>query len=120
MERHERIREFRRKEGLTQDQLSKLVGCSIGYISQVENAVRKPSVNFLEKIEKIRTYSEKLKINKIVGNPTSNKIGIIVSGVSYLHVLEAEEMSKAKVPVLKLGFFYPLPEKKIKNFSMFF
>ena len=42
----------------------------------------------LEKIEKIREFSEKSNINKIEGNKKS-KIGIITSGVSYLYVMEA-------------------------------
>lgn len=68
----------------------------------------------LEKIEKIRQFAEKSKANKIIGG--KNKTGIIVSGVSYLHVLEALEMMGLDLPVLKLGFFYPLPKKLISNF----
>lgn len=68
----------------------------------------------LEKIEKIRQFAEKSKANKIIGG--KNKTGIIVSGVSYLHVLEALEMLGLDIPVLKLGFFYPLPKKLISNF----
>jgi indolepyruvate ferredoxin oxidoreductase alpha subunit len=68
----------------------------------------------LEKLEKIRQFAEKSKANKIIGG--KNKTGIIVSGVSYLHVLEALEMMGIDLPVLKLGFFYPLPKKLISNF----
>ncbi len=74
----------------------------------------------LEKTKKIRQFAEKSKINKIIGNTPAqsgkNKIGIIASGISYLHVLEALEMLELDVPILKLGFFYPLPEKLIVNF----
>ncbi len=72
----------------------------------------------LEKIEKIREFSEKSSINTIVRGSTSNnkKLGIITSGVSYLYVMEALKELKLDMPVLKLGFFYPLPEEKIKNF----
>ncbi len=74
----------------------------------------------LEKLEKIKQFADKSKINKIVGNPTSHKtphkIGVITSGVSYLHVLEALEELNVNIPVLKLGFFYPLPEKLIAEF----
>jgi len=89
----------------------------------------------LTKIEKIKQFSEKSKTNFVDGK-TSRPIGIITSGVSYLYVREAlKELnlypvksreagisSKAKLfnrvnlPVLKLGFFYPLPEEKIKDF----
>ncbi|MCX6764790.1 MAG: thiamine pyrophosphate-dependent enzyme [Candidatus Nealsonbacteria bacterium] len=69
----------------------------------------------LEKIEKIRDFAEKSKINRIEGNKKS-PIGIITSGVSYLYIKEAMEELNLNLPILKLGFFYPLPEKKIKNF----
>jgi indolepyruvate ferredoxin oxidoreductase alpha subunit len=69
----------------------------------------------LEKIEKIKVFSEKSNLNKIIGNNKS-KIGIIASSVSYLYVMEALKDLKLSLPVLKLGFFYPLPEKKINNF----
>jgi len=67
----------------------------------------------LEKIEKIRNFSEKSKINSIHGK---GDVGIIASGVSYLYVAEALKKLGVKIPVLKLGFFYPLPKKKIKKF----
>jgi len=73
----------------------------------------------LEKIEKIREVSEKSKINFISKKQqkTSNKnIGIIASGVSYLYVMEALRELNLNLPVLKLGFFHPLPEEKIKDF----
>lgn len=70
----------------------------------------------LTKTKKIQAYCEKSKLNKIVGDPRSHKLGIITSGVSYLHTIEALEELEIEFPVLKLGFFYPLPEKKIAGF----
>jgi len=74
----------------------------------------------LEKIEKIREISEKSEINQIIQQPTTNnqqpEIGIITSGVSYLYVMEALKELDLNLPVLKLGFFNPLPEKKISLF----
>jgi len=74
----------------------------------------------LEKIEKIRKISENSKINQIIdinkGASVKGKVGIITSGVSHLYVMEALNKLKLKIPVLKLGFFYPLPEKKINKF----
>lgn len=69
----------------------------------------------LEKIEKIKDFAEKSKINK-TENEKKSKIGVITSGVSYLYVKEALKELKLSLPILKLGFFYPLPENKIKNF----
>lgn len=68
----------------------------------------------LEKIEKIRAFAEKSPLNKIERG--AGRVGIITSGISYLHAKEALKELKLDLPVLKLGFFYPLPEKKIKSF----
>jgi len=73
----------------------------------------------LEKIEKIQEFSEKNTINKIKAQKSeirNLKLGIITSGISFLYVMEALKELNLDLPVLKLGFFYPLPEKKIKNF----
>ena len=78
----------------------------------------------LEKIEKIRQFAEGSSANKVFFEKRASfsqtratgSLGIITSGVSYLHTLEAIEELGLNIPVLKLGFFYPLPEKKIKNF----
>ena len=67
----------------------------------------------LEKIEKIRDFAEKTGTIRV---QSSGKFGIITSGVSYLYVMEVLKEMKMDLPVLKLAFFYPLPEKKIKNF----
>jgi indolepyruvate ferredoxin oxidoreductase alpha subunit len=69
----------------------------------------------LEKIKKIQAYADKSKINSVSGIGKS-KIGVIASGVSYLHVTEALDKIGLDLPVLKLGFFYPLPEEKIIKF----
>ncbi len=73
----------------------------------------------LKKIKQIRKFSEKTQINKIslsVSDTDRQKIGIISSGVTHLYVMEAVKELKLNLPVLKLGFFYPLPKEKIKNF----
>jgi len=72
----------------------------------------------LEKIKKIQAYAEKSRLNKeSKKDPVKkSKIGIIVSGASYFHTMEALDILELNLPVLKLGFFYPLPEVKIKNF----
>jgi len=73
----------------------------------------------LQKIEEIRKISEKSKINLVTnyGSATSVKgVGVICSGISYLYVMEALKELNLKIPVLKLGFFYPLPKEKIKRF----
>ena len=69
----------------------------------------------LDKILKIKTLGETSPINQIIRGPASN-IGVITSGISYLYVMEAMERLGVSLPVFKVGFFYPLPEKKIQLF----
>jgi len=70
----------------------------------------------LEKMEKIKELSEKSDVNPVVNKTQDKKIGIITSGISYLNSMEALSELKLSLPVLKLGFFNPLPEEKIKKF----
>ena len=42
-----KIKDLRLKRGLTQDQLSELVGCNISHISNIENNYTKLSLNIL-------------------------------------------------------------------------
>jgi indolepyruvate ferredoxin oxidoreductase alpha subunit len=67
----------------------------------------------LKKIEKIREYAEKSKINKKEGQ---GKVAIVTSGISYLYVKEVLEELNSSIPVLKLGFFYPLAKKELSSF----
>lgn len=76
--------------------------------------VMEMKTELLEKIEKIRDFAEKSHINK--QSLRKSNYGIITSGISYLYVMEALKELNLDLPVLKLGFFYPLPEKKIKKF----
>lgn len=73
-------------------------------------------IELLEKLGKIKNFTEKSNVNKILRAPSAQNLGVIVSGVSYLYVMEALEQAGLKLPVLKLGFFYPLPEKLILKF----
>jgi len=71
-----------------------------------------------EKIEEIKREAEKLALNKIIygGRTSIDKVGIVTSGVSFLYVMEALKKLNLKLPILKLGFVYPLPERKILRF----
>ncbi len=68
----------------------------------------------LEKLESIKEDFEDHPLNlmKDGGGAT----GILTSGVSYLHVLEALDEMELDMPVLKLGTIYPLPEQTIRDF----
>lgn len=70
----------------------------------------------LEKLENIKKeFSEKTKLNYIIAGNNKN-IGIITSSVSFNYIMEALIDSNTKIPILKLGITYPVPEKKIKDF----
>ena len=72
----------------------------------------------LARLEKTQAYFEKSKINRVEGVVKGKKqpLGIITSGISYLHAKEAMVELKVDLPVLKIGSFHPLPKKKIAEF----
>ncbi len=63
-----------------------------------------------EKLAKIKKWNETSTLNQEIIK--TDDLGIITSGVSYLHVLEAEPNAS----VLKIGMCYPFPEEKVRNF----
>jgi len=69
-----------------------------------------------EKIEEIKKESENSNLNKIIYGNSKEKVGILTSGISFSYSVEALKKLNLKLPVLKLGFVYPLPEKKILKF----
>ncbi len=64
-----------------------------------------------ERIEKLKEYAENTELNFVDWN--NKDIGVITSGITYQYVKEA----LPEVSVLKLGFSYPMPEKKIRDFA---
>lgn len=72
----------------------------------------------LDKIKAIKELANNSAINILDQSEKAakSKVGIITSGVSYLHIKEALQQLKLDWPILKLGFFYPLAEQKIKDF----
>lgn len=65
----------------------------------------------LKRLEALRKFSEKTPLNRIEWG--DRKLGIVTSGVSYQHAKEA--MPGASF--LKMGFSYPMPLKKIRDFA---
>ncbi len=73
--------------------------------------------NLIQKIKKIQNQEvEKSKLNRIFNQNESKDLGIITSGISFAHTMEAQRFLGIKIPTFKLGWFYPLPEKKLKEF----
>ena len=49
-----KIREYRKKEGMTLEEMEKKIGISIGYLCHLEKGTRKnPSTNIMEKVAKL-------------------------------------------------------------------
>jgi indolepyruvate ferredoxin oxidoreductase, alpha subunit len=63
-----------------------------------------------QKLAEINAWGESCPLNRVV--PGSQTLGIITSGISYMHVREAAP----EASVLKLGFTHPLPMKRIADF----
>ena len=65
-----------------------------------------------DRLHKLATFSDETDLNFFEWN--DSEIGIISSGVAYQY---AKEVFGDKASYLKLGFTYPLPANKIKEFS---
>ena len=63
-----------------------------------------------QKLSEMTEWSETTTLNQII--PGSKKLGIITSGVCFMHAREAAP----EASFLKLGFTHPLPLKKIAEF----
>ena len=64
-----------------------------------------------QKLAQMQEWNESCRLNRVV--PGSEKLGIITSGISFMHVREAAP----EASVLKLGFTHPLPMKQIIQFA---
>lgn len=65
-----------------------------------------------DKLLKLKQFSNNTKLNKEEIYEDTN-IGIITSGVAYQY---AKEVFETSASYLKLGFTFPIPDEKIKNF----
>lgn len=64
-----------------------------------------------QKLAEMDAWNETCPLNRVIQG--SSVLGIITSGVSFMHVREAAP----EASVLKLGFTHPLPMKKIEAFA---
>jgi indolepyruvate ferredoxin oxidoreductase alpha subunit len=64
-----------------------------------------------QKLAQMQEWNETCRLNQVLSG--SNMLGIITSGISYMHVREAAP----EASVLKLGFTHPLPLKRIEAFA---
>jgi indolepyruvate ferredoxin oxidoreductase alpha subunit len=69
-----------------------------------------------QKLEEIKKFLRKDKLNFFVNKNARSSLGIIVSGVPFNYIMDSLDDYKLKIPVLKLGLTYPLDEKIIADF----
>jgi len=65
----------------------------------------------LQRLEALRQYSETTPLNRIEWG--DRQVGIVTSGISYQHAREALPGAS----IFKLGFSYPLPLEKLREFA---
>ena len=75
---------------------------------------RAHKANLLEKTAAIKSDFERTEFNFVV--PGNGKVGILTSGVCFLHTKEAMQNLGEELPIFKLGTLFPLPEKKLSEF----
>jgi len=68
----------------------------------------------LEKLKKIEKEFDSSPLNRV--EKGEGRIGVITSGVSYLHTMDAADALGIKPHILKLGTTHPLPKKLIVDF----
>jgi len=85
-----------------------------GQYFTVGSVARALKAKLLDKTEAVKKDFEKTDFNKVV--PGNGNVGILTSGVCYLHVKEAMQNLNIELPVFKLGTLFPLPEKKLTEF----
>ncbi|WP_352402377.1 indolepyruvate ferredoxin oxidoreductase subunit alpha [Synergistes jonesii] len=81
------------------------------YVMAPANAKKRKGA-MTERIAAMKEFSEETPLNRVERG--GGDIGIITSGVSYCH---AREVFGDGASYLKLGFSWPLPEKKIRAFA---
>lgn len=85
-----------------------------GQYFTVGSVARALKEKLLEKKAAIQQDFEATAFNKVV--PGSGNVGVLASGVCYLHVKEAMQNLNLELPTFKLGTLFPLPEKKLSDF----
>ena len=81
------------------------------YVMMPSNAIKRHTV-VEDRIKALKEFAETSPLNEIENNGA--KIGVITAGVAYVY---AKEALGKKADFLKLGMVYPLPDKKLKEFT---
>ena len=73
-------------------------------------------IRLWDKIHNISDVSNKSEFNEVVSLSDNKKYGIISSSSAYNYAHDVVKFNDLDVNILKLGFSYPLPDKKISEF----
>jgi len=76
-------------------------------------ACRRHHVELEDKLQRLEDFSNETNLNFTMINKDA-KIGVITSGISFQY---AKEVFGEQASYLKLGFTYPIPKQKIKDFA---
>lgn len=98
--------------GERQNVIKKEYNKNLGKYDLVPAVARKLRIEIDERLKKLESFSNTTELNYIEWN--SPKIGIISSGIAFQY---AKEVFGDSASYLKLGFTYPLPMQKIRDFS---
>ncbi len=82
----------------------------------VPDNARKMHQKLLEKLEAARVRAEESPFNRVSAGPAGSETGIITSGAACNYVADFVRENDLEVPVLKLGFTWPFPRKKVLDF----
>jgi len=82
----------------------------------VPAVARKNRLRQLERLKKIREFSDRFEYNRVESYGKSPKIGIVASGASYGYVVDVVRSKGFSVKVFKVTMSYPIPEKKMAEF----
>ena len=110
---HQRMHVTTSQRAIAKDQTSGAFAPDKNKFVTMPPRVLEMKKELLCKIKSLQKESEKLAFFK-KGN--KKNLGIITSGVSFLYVKEVLEKLNLDLPILKVGMFYPYPEKKIASF----
>ena len=73
-------------------------------------------IRLWDQIHNISDVSNKSEFNEVVSLSDNKKYGIISSSSAYNYAHDVVKFNDLDVNILKLGFSYPLPDKKISEF----
>ncbi len=77
----------------------------------------KMHVGLLGKLADARQLSEHSSMNRVVQFGSNGRIGVVTAGSAFNYVADALEELHISAQVLKLGFTYPLPLDRIRDFA---